>query len=158
LAGYRGAARWIVGQSPLWTRVTSISDQERAKLYCRSKIGINMHLSETPMETGNMRMYEVPAHGAMLLCDKAGMSAHERIFQSNKEALIYDSMDDPIAKIEYHLEHDDDREKIARAGFDRVHRDYDGETNFKNFLDWASGLPKKSINAGSPTAIGACKA
>ena len=90
-----------------------------------------------------MRMYEVPAHGMMLLCDKAGMDAHERIFAPDKEAVYYDSSEDAIAKIEYYLKHDGEREKIARAGFARVHCDYDGETNMKKFLDWAISLPKK---------------
>ena len=102
-----------------------------------------MHLSETPMETGNMRMYEVPAHGMMLLCDKAGLNAHEQIFKRDKEAVFYDSIEDAIEKIEYYLQHDEERERIARAGFARVHRDYDWELGLKNFLDWASGLPKK---------------
>lgn len=140
LGGYRGVARCLLGQPPLWTRVRAISDQERSRLYCRTKIGINMHLSETPTETGNMRMYEAPAHGMMLLCDKAGLNAHERIFEPGKEAVFYDSVDDMIAKIEYYLQHDGEREQIARAGFARAHRDYDGETNFKSFLDWAIGL------------------
>jgi len=95
------------------------------------------------METGNMRMYEVPAHGAMLLCDKAGLNAHEQIFEPDKEAVFYDSIEDAIQKIEYYLQHDEERKRVARAGFNRVHADYDGESNLKHFLDWASALPKK---------------
>src|SRR5215831_9009463 len=61
LAGYSGTARWLLGRPALWARVPTISDQERAALYYRTKIGINMHFSTRPTETGNMRMYEVPA-------------------------------------------------------------------------------------------------
>jgi hypothetical protein len=143
LAGYSGATRWLMGKPILWSRVRSISDQERTGLYFRTKIGFNMHLSGRPAETGNMRMYEVPAHGMMLLCDKAGLNAHEQIFEPDKEAVFYDSIEDAIEKIKYYLERDEERERIARAGFARVHRDYDGESNLKNFLDWASGLRKK---------------
>jgi glycosyl transferase family 1 len=143
LGGYGGFVRWVKGKPPLWTRVRPVSYQERTQHYYRTKIGFNMHLSDTPMETGNMRMYEVPAHGAMLLCDKAGLNAHEQIFEAGKEAVFYDSIEDAIAKIDYYLRRDEERERIAQAGFARVHRDYDGETNLKKFLDWASGLPKK---------------
>lgn len=143
LAGYSGAARLLKGKPALWSRVRAISDEERTALYYRTKIGFNMHLSEKPMETGNMRMYEVPAHGMMLLCDKAGLNAHERIFEPGKEAVFYDSIQDAIEKIEYYLNHDEEREKIARAGFARVQSAYDGELNLKNFLDWAAGLSKK---------------
>src|SRR5262249_4919104 len=84
-------------------------------------------------------------HGLMLLCDKGGCNAHEKIFVPDKEAVFYDSIEDAIEKIEYYLQHDDERERIARAGFERVHRDYDGEMNLKRFLDWASNLPKRHI-------------
>ncbi len=143
LGGYGGFARWVKGKPPLWTRVRAVSNQERTRLYYRTKIGFNMHLSETPMETGNMRMYEVPAHGMMLLCDKAGLNAHEQIFKPDKEAVFYDSIEDAAEKIEYYLKHDEERERIARAGFARVHRDYDWELGLKNFLEWAVGLSKK---------------
>ncbi|HEY6351158.1 MAG TPA: glycosyltransferase [Candidatus Angelobacter sp.] len=146
MAGYGGAARWFKGKPGLWTRVRPISDEERTSFYYRTKIGINMHLSDTPMETGNMRMYEVPAHGMMLLCDKAGMNAHEQIFVPGKEAVFYDSIEDAIEKIEYYLHYDEERIRIARAGFSRVHRDYDAESNLKNFLDWAIRLEKKSAS------------
>jgi len=143
-SGYVGMLRWIRGEPPLWTRVTAIPEEERTRLYYRTKIGLNMHLSDTAMETGNARMYEVPAHGMMLLCDKAALNAHECIFEPDKEAVYYDSVDDAIQKIEYYLKDDDAREKIALAGFERVHRDYDGETNMKKFLDWAISIPRKS--------------
>lgn len=150
LRGYGGFVRWIKGKPPLWTRVRTVSHEERTQLYYRTRIGFNMHLSETPMETGNLRMFEVPAHGGLLLCDKAGLNAQEQIFEGGKEAVYYDSIEDALEKIEYYLEHDDEREKIARAGFVRAHRDYDGETNLKNFLDWAISLPKKtSVYPGS---------
>lgn len=145
LAGYSGAARSLKGKPALWSRVRSISDEERTALYYRTKIGFNMHLSERPMETGNMRMYEVPAHGMMLLCDKAGLNAHEQIFEPNKEAVFYDSIEDAIEKIGYYLNHDEERESIARAGFARVQRDYDGEANLKKFLDWTANLRKKNV-------------
>jgi spore maturation protein CgeB len=96
-----------------------------------------------------MRMYEAPAHGMMLLCDKAGLNAHAQIFEPDKEAVFYDSIEDAIEKIEYYLEHEDERINIAQAGFARAQRDYDGELNLKNFLDWASGLRKKE---GPPDA------
>ncbi len=142
-AGYVGALRGIKGKPALWSRITGISNQKRAELYYRTKIGINMHLSDMPMETGNARMYETPAHGMLLLCDKAGMNAHEQIFTPGKEAVFYDSTDDAIDKIEYYLTHNDERERIARAGFERAHRDYDGETNLKKFLDWTESVPRK---------------
>ena len=143
LAGYGGLLSILAGKAPYWSRVRTISNQERMDLYYRTKIGFNMHMSDRPAETGNKRMFEVPAHGMMLLCDKAGLNAHEMIFEPDKEAVFYDSIDEAIDKIKYYLAHDEEREKIARAGFARVHSDYEEERNFKNFLDWASSVRKK---------------
>ena len=136
--------RGLTGKPVLWTRITGISDAERSRIYYRTRIGINMHLSDVARETGNLRMYEVPAHGMMLLCDKAGLNAHEQIFTPDKEAVFYDSTEDALEKMEYYLTHHEERERIARAGFERVHRDYDGETNLKNFLMWAECLAKRT--------------
>ena len=144
LAGYGGYARWLKGRSPFWSHVSPLPEEEKAALYYRTRIGLNLHLSTSPMETGNMRMYEVPAHGAMLLCDKGGRDAHAQIFEPGKEAVFYDSVDDAIDKIDHYLEHEEERERIARGGFARVHRDYDGATVLKAFLDWAAGLAETS--------------
>jgi spore maturation protein CgeB len=82
----------------------------------------------------------VPAHGAMLLCDKAAMNAHELIFKPDIEAVFYDNLRDAIGKIEHYLAHSAERVAIARAGFERRRRDYDHERVLKGLLDWASAI------------------
>ncbi len=145
LAGLSGIARGLKGKPVLWRRIRPISDQEKAALFYRTKIGLNMHVCGEPMDVGNIRMYEAPGHGMMLLSDKGGMNAHKQIFQPDKEAVFYDSVKDAAEKIRYYLAHDEEREAIARAGFDRVHRDYDGERCLKQLLDWAIALPQKNF-------------
>jgi Glycosyl transferases group 1 len=135
--GYFGFARGLLGKPVYPHRVTSLATAERTQLYWRTKIGFNMHVSDMPMETGNMRMYEVPAHGAMQLCDKAGRDAHAQIFAPDTEAVYYDSVEDAIEKIEYYLIHDKERITIARAGCERFWADYEWEANLLRFLDWA---------------------
>jgi len=142
LRGYQGWARGLAGKPIYPYRVSSLSDAERRALYLRAKIGINMHMSSTPSETGNMRMYEVPTHGAMLICDKAARNAHELIFTPDVEAVFYDDVSDAIAKIEYYVAHAAERIAIARAGFERVRRDYDFERVLKGLLDWASAIQR----------------
>ena len=144
LRGHIGWARGLAGKPVYPHRVSSLSDDERRALYLRTKIGINMHMSSTPSETGNMRMYEVPAHGAMLICDKAALNAHELIFRPDAEAVFYDDVPDAIAKIEYYVAHPAERVAIARAGFERTRRDYDFEPVLKGLLDWATGIPRST--------------
>jgi glycosyl transferase family 1 len=147
--GYHGVVRSVLlGKPVLWARVRPVTSQERTNLYLRTRIGINMHLSEVPRETGNMRMYEIPAHGAMLLCDKAGGNAHEAIFRPDAEAVYYDDMDDAIAKAEFFLAQMDERVRIAKAGFKRLWCDYDWSTNLKMLLDWAWELRNTRATRG----------
>lgn len=144
LRGHVGWVRGIVGKPIYPYRVSPLSDAERCALYLRTKIGINMHVSSAPAETGNMRMYEVPAHGAMLLCDKGALDAHALIFKPDVEAVFYDDLADAIRKIEYYVGHPMERVAIARAGFERRRRDYDFEGVLKGLLDWASGIQRSA--------------
>ncbi|MHB1240541.1 MAG: glycosyltransferase family protein [Gammaproteobacteria bacterium] len=153
MAGYYGWLRPVFGKPVFPYRVVPVNMDARQALYCRARIGINMHLSDVPRETGNMRMYEVPAHGAMLLCDKAGRDAHARIFSPGEEAVFYDSMGDAVDKIEYYLEHQEERIRIARNGFERVRRDYAWAPNLQGLLDWAMGLrgPSETVADAAPS-------
>lgn len=140
--GYAGIVKGLMSKQIYWGRVKSLSNTERTDLYLNTKIGFNMHVSSTPTETGNMRMYEVPMHGIMLLCDKAGRDAHEEIFEPNIEAVFYDDFEDAISKIDYYLANEDERCKIAKKGFERAVKDYNWNQNFIKFLDWAIALKK----------------
>ena len=140
LLGYMGFARGLIGKPMLSHRVTPLSPTERTNLYWRTKIGFNMHFSDTPTECGNMRTYETPAHGMLMVCDKAGANAHARIFEPNKEAVYYDNIDQAIELIEYYLHHEDERVRIAKAGYERFWRDYEWEKNLLGFLSWATSL------------------
>lgn len=140
LGGYAGVVRGLAGKPVLWRRVRALTGEKRTELYERAKIGFNLHLSTTPRETGNMRMYEVAGHGAMLLSDKAGLDAHNKIYQDEREAIYYDSLDDAIGKIEFYLENDEARLRIARAGYKRTCEDYAWSDNLKRVLDWARSL------------------
>ena len=142
LGGHAGWLRGFAGKPVYPHRVSSLSEDERRALYLRARIGINMHLSAEPSETGNVRMYEVPAHGAMLLCDKAALDAHELIFAPGVEAVFYDNIADAIEKIEYFAAHPAERIAIARAGFERTRRDYDFEAVLQGLLNWASAIQR----------------
>lgn len=141
--GYHGFVRGFMGKPIYPCRVTSLAPDERTQLYWRTKIGFNMHFSDQPSETGNMRMYETPAHGMLMVCDKAAANAHARIFEPGTEVVYYDSVDEAIDLIEYYLIHDDERVRIAQAGYERYWQDYEWEANLKKLLDWAAALQKR---------------
>ena len=141
-SGYHGFVRGLLGKPMFPRRVTSLTTEQRTQLYWRAKVGFNMHVSERPYETGNMRMYEVPAHGMMMVCDKAAASTHARIFEPGTEAVYYDGVGEAIELIEHYLAHDDERVGIAKAGFRRFWRDYQWEPNLLRFLNWASSIQR----------------
>lgn len=137
LKGWWGPAKMLLGDFTFPYRVRALMQAERTAIYWRTKIGINMHWSRFPMETGNMRMYEIPLHGVMLLCDRAARGLHAQVFEPDREAVYYDTIEDAIDKAEYYLAHEDERVQIARRGFERAWRDYSWEKVFAEFLDWA---------------------
>lgn len=142
--GYVGYVRGLLGKPVYPHRVTSLSPEERTKLYWRAKIGFNMHVSDRPFESGNMRTYEIPAHGMLMVCDKGAADGHARIFTPDQEAVYYDTLDQAIELIEHYLVHEDERVCIAKAGFERYWRDYEWEANLLRFLNWADGLRRNA--------------
>lgn len=50
LKGYSGIVKWLAGREGFPYRVTSLTHDERTRLYWDSKIGIDMHYSELPSE------------------------------------------------------------------------------------------------------------
>jgi len=68
------------------------------------------------------RIFEIPACGTVQITEYA--DDLERYYEINKEILLFKDIDDLIAKIKYYLEHEEEREKIARAGFERTMRDH----------------------------------
>jgi len=138
--GWIGFLRAFAGKPIYPHRVSPLTARERTELYWRTRIAFNMHVSEPRCETGNMRMYEAPAHGMMQVCDKAGADAHELIFAPGTEAVYYDTFDDAIERIEYYLAHEDERAAIARRGFERYWRDYEFDANLVRLLKWAETL------------------
>jgi len=142
LKGYMGLIRGLMGKPVYPYRVKSLTSKARTNLYYRTKIGFNMHVSDSPIETGNMRMYEIPAHGMMMVCDKAGANVHESIFKPEREAVYYDNIDHAIELIEYYLEHDKKRTRTAQAGYERYWQDYEWDSNLLRLLNWAFSIQK----------------
>jgi spore maturation protein CgeB len=136
--GYRGIMRMLQFKKPFMHKVDSISEAEKFNLFLNYKICFNMNWNEK-RETGNMRMYQAPFYGMMLLSDTAAKNQHELIFNTN-EAVYYDGIDDAIDKIKYYLINDKERIRIARNGFIRAIKEYNKDKIWNDFLTWAINL------------------
>lgn len=76
----------------------------------------------------------------MQISNKAGSNAHNLIYEDGKEAVYYENSDDAIDKIAYYLEHEEERIKIAKAGYERTIKDYNYKNNLLNLIRWAEKL------------------
>lgn len=113
----------------LW-RVKELPVDELVPLYQRCKIGINIHLSFGP---SNRRTHQLPANGVMQICD-CPEGLHQ-VFEIDKEVVVYHSIEEAIELIRYYLRHDDERKKVAAAGFKRTMKDYIRTTTFSQTMD-----------------------
>jgi spore maturation protein CgeB len=102
----------------MWVRPVSL--KERVSLYQRAKIGINIHYNEYGL--GNQRLFQLPANGAMQVCDCAPIL--DTVFEPGAEIVGYESSSDLIDVLQHYLAHDDERSEIAMRGYDRTMREY----------------------------------
>ena len=59
----------------------------------------------------------------------------ERHYQIGEEIAIYESIDGMIDKVHYYLKHEDEREAVARCGYERTLRDHRMEKRFGDLFD-----------------------
>jgi spore maturation protein CgeB len=115
---------------PGW--VQPISFAERTRLYQRAKVGFNVHWNEFGL--GNQRLYFLPANGVMQISDCADSIGE--VFKVGEEVDTYRNPDELIAKLEYYLEKQDARDRIARAAYRRTMHEY----RFRSIVHRAAGL------------------
>jgi spore maturation protein CgeB len=102
-------------------------------LFNRSKIVLNIHIGVAGDYAGNMRMFEVTGVGSCLLTDNK-KNIHE-LFEIGTEVVVYDNTDDCIRKVKWLLEHDEEREKIAKAGQKKTLEMHTVENRCRTIID-----------------------
>lgn len=88
--------------------------EEVASRFGNSKIVFNIAMKDDT----NMRCFEALGSGSFLLTDR--VEHIEELFEDKKHLVLYDGLDDMIEKANYYLKHDDQRNAIARAGYEHV--------------------------------------
>lgn len=98
-----------------------------------SKITLNHHGKWSGPYANNMRLYEATGVGTMLITDwKANL--HE-MFEPGKEVVAYRTPEECAELIQYYLEHDDEREAIAKAGQQRTLREHTYYQRMQELVD-----------------------
>jgi hypothetical protein len=88
--------------------------EEAARKYAESKICFNIAW----FDDINMRNFEVLGSGGFLLTNDIP-SIHE-VFEDGKHLVLYKDLDDAVEKARYYLKHEDERNRIAEAGYNHV--------------------------------------
>lgn len=78
------------------------------------------------------RNFEIPGSGGFLLTSNADNLTD--YYEDGKEIVIYKDIDDMIEKIKYYLKHNEEREAIAQAGYERTLREHTYEKRFNNIF------------------------
>jgi spore maturation protein CgeB len=95
----------------------NIPPEEVNKVYNATKICLNMHHRQSK-EGVNPRTFEILGAGAFQLIDHK--KELEKLFDIGREIVCYKNEADLLDKIEYYLENEDERNKIARRGHEIV--------------------------------------
>lgn len=104
---------------PSWIR--PVKWEEYVPLYQRTKIGFNVH-NRGDYTVGSYRLFELPGNGVMQISD--GGEYLQSYFDVGTEIVGHRGADDLIDKLRYYLANDEERNRIALAGYRRVMKDH----------------------------------
>jgi len=95
---------------------------EMYKILHRSLITLNHHIDVAGDCAGNGRLFEATGTGTLLVTDwKTNL---HKMFEPGKEVVAYRSPEECAEMVQYYLEHNQERDAIARAGQQRTLRDH----------------------------------
>lgn len=116
-----------------------VSAEDTVKIYNASKINLNLHSSvntESLISNGdfvNPRTFELASIGAFQLVDKRSLMGE--LFRPD-ELATFDTMEEFYAKIDYFLEHVEERRAYAEKAQQRVLSDHTYEQRMKSLLEY----------------------
>lgn len=103
-----------------------------ASIYRGAKIGINYsHFNYSRYSSD--RLFRIMGCG--ILCLTHNFKDIEKDFEVGKHLVTFDSLEDMKEKIDYYLTHEEEREKIAKAGCEYVHKNYGTGKLYKTILN-----------------------
>lgn len=117
-----------------------LDEAQKVALYQDTKIGPNFHNSSGPI---NFRTYTLPANGILEICDNK--SNLGKIYKLNEEVVGFDTMAECVDACRYYLAHDEERRKIAAAGWERTMKDYTEKALFEKMINAIRASKVKTV-------------
>ena len=119
--------------------------EDAAEKFCQSKIVFNVSIKDDI----NMRVFEALSTKSFLLTNH--IPTLEHLFQDGVHLVTYKSLDEAVDKAKYYLAHDEEREKIAQAGFEEVRAKHTFKHRAEQILRttglWSKLEPKELVGA-----------
>ncbi|MFC5447330.1 CgeB family protein [Paenibacillus aestuarii] len=125
-----------------------LSPEETAKYYRAAKIVINLHRSiddeshnsnsrRIPAVSPNPRLFEINASGTLQLTDVRDELTN--FYKPGEDLDTFSSPQELIGKIEYYLNHEPDRQRIALNGLSRTLREHTYRSRLHQMLTITNG-------------------
>jgi spore maturation protein CgeB len=109
-----------------------LSQVEMIKVFNQSKINLNLSKASVgEIDEVKLRDVEIPGCGGFIITG-APKDEISQYYDIGKEIVCYESTQDLIDKVTYYLNHDDEREAIAEAGYIKT---IDKHTYERRFTD-----------------------
>ncbi|RJP21098.1 MAG: glycosyltransferase family 1 protein [Candidatus Omnitrophota bacterium] len=108
-----GRREWAEDLTPCFTGITPEYREELPRVYFHSIINVNVFHTQC-INSANPRVYDVLAAGGFLLSEYRPILEEE--FRLNEHLVCFRTPEELREKARYYLEHEEEREAIARAG------------------------------------------
>jgi spore maturation protein CgeB len=125
-------ARWLDHPMLKFHRHHYIAELEKAKAFRAAKIVLNTF---TYKETDGMncRLFEATGCGAFVLTENRPTIPD--FFAPGKEVAVFNSREELVERVRHYLSHPEERETIARQGYERAQRDHTYEVRLRKLLE-----------------------
>lgn len=119
--------------------------EEIFAVYAASKINLNISLKG--IEGGTpQRVLDIMGAGGFVLTNYCAETAE--LFEEDKEIVMFKTPEELVEKAGYYLSHDEERERIAAAGHEKVLREYTYEKKLKQLMEWVELPNRKECGCG----------
>jgi spore maturation protein CgeB len=108
--------------------------KEYAKALSCAKISL-CFLRKMNRDLHTSRSMEIPACGGFMIAERT--NEHLALFEEDKEAVYFDTNEELLKKVKYYLKNEEERKKIAKAGYERARNSgYSYDDRVKEILQY----------------------
>lgn len=114
-------------------REKGFADYERQMPYVFHYSKINLNITSKTIESGiPLRVFDILSCGGFCLTNYQPEIAE--YFTDGEDLVMYSGMDDLLRKVDYYLNHEEERKWISRNGYQKVVKDFNLEKVFGNIM------------------------